>query len=104
MSNRRTFLRQSVLGGSALSLGLFPQELFASGELIKLTVLHTNDMHCHIDPFPESDAEYAGRGGMVRLASLVARCRAENPNLLLLDAGDMFQRRPDAEVDEPNGL
>jgi 5'-nucleotidase len=94
MSNRRTFLKQSVIGGGALSLGLFPKELFASGELVRLTVLHTNDMHCHIDPFPESNAEYPGRGGMVRLASLVAKCRAENPNMLLLDAGDMFQGTP----------
>ena len=94
MSNRRTFLKQSVLGGGALTLGLFPKELFASGELLRLTVMHTNDMHCHIDPFPESDAQYAGRGGMVRLASLVAKCRAENPNMLLLDAGDMFQGTP----------
>ena len=94
MSNRRTFLKQSVIGGGALSLGLFPKELFASGELIRITVLHTNDMHCHIDPFSESDAEYPGRGGMVRLASLIAKCRAENPNMLLLDAGDMFQGTP----------
>lgn len=94
MSNRRIFLKQSILGGGGLTLGLFPNELFASGELIKLTVMHTNDMHCHIDPFPESNAEYPGRGGMVRLASLVSKCRAENPNMLLLDAGDMFQGTP----------
>ncbi|MDP2112495.1 MAG: metallophosphatase [Bacteroidota bacterium] len=82
------------MGGSALSLGIFPNELFASGELVKLTVMHTNDMHCHIDPFADSHAEYAGRGGMVRLASLVSKCRSENPNFLLLDAGDMFQGTP----------
>ncbi|HZL11323.1 MAG TPA: metallophosphatase [Prolixibacteraceae bacterium] len=94
MNTRRTFLKQSVIAGGALTLGVFPNELFASGELVKLTVVHTNDMHCHLDPFPESDAEYAGRGGLVRLASLVAECRNENPNLLLLDSGDMFQGTP----------
>ncbi|MBC8004128.1 MAG: metallophosphoesterase [Verrucomicrobia bacterium] len=94
MSNRRTFIKQSALSTGALSLAMFPTELFASGELVKLTVMHTNDMHYHIDPFPETNAEYAGRGGMVRLASLVARQRAENPNMLLLDAGDMFQGTP----------
>jgi len=94
MSNRRTFIKQSLLTSGALALGAFPNELFASGELVKLTVVHTNDMHCHIDPFPNSNAEYPGKGGMVRLASLVAKCRAENPNLLLLDAGDMFQGTP----------
>ena len=94
MFNRRTFLKQSILGGGALSLGLFPNELFASGQLVRLTVMHTNDMHCHIDPFPNSNAEYSGRGGMVRLASLIAKSRAENPNMILLDAGDMFQGTP----------
>ena len=94
MSNRRKFLIQSVLGTGSIALGLFPQELFASGELVKLTVMHTNDMHCHIDPFPEDDSEYPGKGGMVRVASLVSQCRKENSNFLLLDAGDMFQGTP----------
>jgi 5'-nucleotidase len=94
MSNRRTFLKQTALSGGALALGLFPQEIFASGELVKLTVLHTNDMHCHIDPFPEDHAEYPGKGGLSRIASLVNQCRKENPNLLLLDSGDMFQGTP----------
>ena len=94
MSTRRTFLKQSVLGGGAISLGLLPAELFASDELFKLTVLHTNDMHCHLDPFPEDHAEFPGKGGLIRIASLVAKCREENPNVLLLDSGDMFQGTP----------
>jgi 5'-nucleotidase len=94
MSNRRTFLKQSILGGGALSLGLIPKELFASGELVRLTVMHTNDMHCHLDPFPADHAEYPGKGGLVRIASMVNQCRKENPNLLLLDGGDMFQGTP----------
>ncbi len=94
MSNRRIFLKQAALAGGALSTGLFPRDLFASGELIKLTVMHTNDLHCHIDPFPDDNAEYPGKGGLVQLASVVSQCRKENPNLLLLDAGDMFQGTP----------
>jgi 5'-nucleotidase len=94
MNSRRNFIRQVALGSGALTMGMIPKELFATGELIRLSVVHTNDMHCHFDPFPETDAEYAGRGGLVRLASIVERYRAENPNLLLLDAGDMFQGTP----------
>ena len=94
MSNRRTFLKQSILGGGALTLGLIPKELFASGELVRLTVMHTNDMHCHLDPFPADHAEYPGKGGLVRIASMVNQSRKENPNLLLLDGGDMFQGTP----------
>ncbi len=82
------------MGGGALTLGLIPKELFASGELVRLTVMHTNDMHCHLDPFPADHAEYPGKGGLVRIASMVNQCRKENPNLLLLDAGDMFQGTP----------
>lgn len=87
-------MRQALLGSGAISLGLIPEKLFASGELVKLTVLHTNDMHCHLEPFPPTDAEYPGEGGMVRIASMVDKFRQENPNLLLLDAGDMFQGTP----------
>ena len=94
MSSRRTFLRQTAFGGGAFALGVLPKELLASGEVVKLTVLHTNDMHCHIEPFPDDDAEYPGKGGMLRIATLVNQCRKENPNLLLLDAGDMFQGTP----------
>jgi 5'-nucleotidase len=94
MSNRRTFLKQSLIGGGALTLGLLPSELFASGELVKLTVMNTNDIHCHIDPFPANHAEFPGKGGLTRIASMVSQARKENPNLLLLDAGDMFQGTP----------
>ena len=94
MYSRRNFIRYAALGSGAAALGFMPKELFASGEFIRLSVVHTNDLHCHFDPFPETDAEYAGRGGMVRLASIIERYRAENPNVLLLDAGDMFQGTP----------
>ena len=94
MSNRRTFLKQAILGGGALSLGLIPKELLAYGDLIRLTVMHTNDMHCHLDSFPAYHAEYPGKGGLVRIASMINQCREENPNLLLFDAGDMFQGTP----------
>jgi 5''-nucleotidase/2'',3''-cyclic phosphodiesterase and related esterases len=94
MSNRRAFLKQTALGVGAISLGLIPKELFASGDLVRLTVMHTNDMHCHIDPFPADNAEYPGQGGLLRIASIVEKVRQENSNLLLLDAGDMFQGTP----------
>lgn len=93
MSKRRTFLKQLFVGG-AVSMTGFPRELFASEDLVRLSVVHTNDMHCHFDPFPPTDAEYPGKGGIVRLASVVERYRKENPNMLLLDAGDMFQGTP----------
>lgn len=59
-----------------------------------LTVLHTNDVHSHIDPFPKDHADFPGLGGLARRAGLVQSIREENPNTLLLDAGDIFQGTP----------
>ncbi|MFN2454303.1 MAG: bifunctional UDP-sugar hydrolase/5'-nucleotidase [Pyrinomonadaceae bacterium] len=58
-----------------------------------ITILHTNDVHSQIDPLPSNDRN-AGKGGAARRATLVKRIRAENPNTLLVDAGDAFQGTP----------
>jgi 5'-nucleotidase len=60
----------------------------------KITILHTNDVHSHIDPFGPEDGRNANKGGVARRASLVQSLRNENPNTLLLDAGDIFQGTP----------
>lgn len=60
----------------------------------KVTILHTNDVHSHIEPFPSTHSSWANLGGVARRASLVSQIRSENPNTLLLDAGDMFQGTP----------
>jgi 5'-nucleotidase len=54
-----------------------------------LTVLHTNDLHAHLASFPDP---FLGKeaGGTARLATLIQAIRQENPNTLLLDAGDRF--------------
>lgn len=59
-----------------------------------LTILHTNDVHSHIDTFPKDHADFPGLGGLARRAGLIAKIREENPNTLLLDAGDIFQGTP----------
>ena len=59
-----------------------------------ITILHTNDVHSHIDPFPADHALYPGLGGLSRRAALISQIRSENPNTLLLDAGDIFQGTP----------
>ena len=61
MNSRRTFIRNSVLASGAIVSGIFSKDLFASGDLTRLTVMHTNDMHCHIDPFPEDHADFRGK-------------------------------------------
>lgn len=61
---------------------------------VRITILHTNDTHARIEPFPESASNHAGMGGVARRAALVGKIRNENPDSLLLDAGDVFQGTP----------
>ena len=71
-----------------------PRELLnASAADTIITILHTNDTHSQIDPLPANDAN-AGKGGVARRATLVKRVRKENPNTLLVDAGDVLQGTP----------
>lgn len=59
-----------------------------------ITILHTNDVHSHIEPFPSNDPNYANLGGVSRRLTLIETIRKENPNTLLFDAGDIFQGTP----------
>jgi 5'-nucleotidase len=60
----------------------------------QITILHTNDVHSHVEPFPSNDPKYANMGGAARRMSLIQQVRKEQPNVLLLDAGDIFQGTP----------
>lgn len=75
-------------------LSSLPLELFARAEMTKLTILHTNDVHSRIDPFPANDPKYPNMGGVARRAALIKKIRATEKNVLLLDAGDIFQGTP----------
>ena len=61
---------------------------------VKLTILHTNDMHSRVDPFGPNDKKHANQGGISRIAHLVEKIRNEEANVILLDAGDIFQGTP----------
>ena len=94
---RRDFLRNSLLGTAGLTaLGALANTAEAAVQRapVKLTILHTNDMHSRIEPFPEGGGQWAGLGGMARRAALIADVRAQEPNVLLLDSGDIFQGTP----------
>ena len=67
---------------------------FAPSSKKHITILHTNDVHSHIDAFGPEDGRNANKGGIARRAALVDSIRKENPNTLLLDAGDIFQGTP----------
>lgn len=92
---RRDFLKKSLLTSAALSIstGGFAEQFFANQKK-KLTILHTNDMHSRIEPFPNDGGRNANQGGMTKLASLIKKIRLEDENILLLDSGDFFQGTP----------
>lgn len=94
MNNRRDFLKQLSAGGILIGAGTFPFEAFSKNDVVKITVLHTNDVHSHIDPFPDNDPKFAGLGGVAQRALIIDKIRNEEKNVLLLDAGDIFQGTP----------
>jgi 5'-nucleotidase len=91
---RRHFIKQSTATLGLLSLGSLPLYSFEKNNTKHITILHTNDVHSHIDPFPANDSRNPNQGGVARRASLIQQIRQENPHTLLLDAGDIFQGTP----------
>ncbi|MFN8325228.1 bifunctional UDP-sugar hydrolase/5'-nucleotidase [Flavobacterium sp.] len=91
---RREFLKGSISSGVLLSAGGFSLSSFQSIGSKQLTVLHTNDVHSYIDPFPADHPKNPNMGGVARRAALIEKIRSENPNVLLLDSGDIFQGTP----------
>jgi 5'-nucleotidase len=96
--DRRGFIRQLTGAGALMGLGVLQSAFRFQSKLddkhVKIVILHTNDVHSHIDPFPDNDPKYAGLGGVVRRAALISKIRSEEKNVLLLDAGDIFQGTP----------
>jgi 5'-nucleotidase len=90
---RRDFIQQTAAASALVGLSGMSLTSFAPGTK-KITVLHTNDVHSHIDAFGPDDGRNPNQGGVARRASLIASIRKENPNTLLLDAGDIFQGTP----------
>lgn len=95
MWSRRTFIHRSAGAGAALMVpGWMQASAMLHGELTKLVILHTNDVHSRIDPFPDDGSRNAGYGGAARRAAIIEKIRKENEHVLLLDAGDIFQGTP----------
>ncbi|AMO19945.1 bifunctional metallophosphatase/5'-nucleotidase [Flavobacterium columnare] len=92
---RRDFLKNTVASSALLGLGGLSLSSFnTAGSSRKLTILHTNDTHSQIDPFPEGHPKNPNLGGVARRAALISQIRKEEDNVLLLDAGDIFQGTP----------
>ncbi|MDG4946014.1 metallophosphatase [Weeksellaceae bacterium KMM 9713] len=91
--SRRKFIQKSALATGLVAMPAV--DLLAKTPTKKITILHTNDQHSRIEPFePSSDERYSNKGGFSRRAALIDKIRAEEKNVLLLDAGDIFQGTP----------
>jgi len=93
-SNRRIFIKET--GAALLASTLLPgSDLLAIADPVqKLTILHTNDVHSRLDPFPMDGSRNQGLGGVSARAALIKKIRQEQEHVLLLDAGDIFQGTP----------
>ena len=91
---RRTFLKH--IGASSLLVGMggLGSLSMKPANTKQITILHTNDVHSHIDPLPATDPFSPNKGGVARRAALIDQIRQENPYTLLFDAGDIFQGTP----------
>ena len=92
-SNRRNFLKHFSTGMTLAGIGGFPFSVFGE-DICKVSILHTNDVHSRIEPFPENSGRLAGKGGAARRAEYIEYIRRYEQNVLLLDAGDIWQGTP----------
>jgi 5'-nucleotidase len=97
--SRRNFIKSLGAGVAGVSLlSSFDYEkglsVLRKLDLIQLTILHTNDMHSRVESFPVDHKKYPGQGGLVNVGAVIQKVRAEEGEILLLDAGDIFQGTP----------
>ena len=90
---RRKFIKQTSAGFAFASIGGLTLQSCDTRQK-QITILHTNDTHSQIEPFASNHHRHANKGGVARRAMMVEGIRKENPNTLLLDAGDIFQGTP----------
>ena len=93
-TNRRKFIEQMLKASALVGVVSIPGELFAAHGITKLTILHTNDTHSRIDPFPMNDPKFPGMGGVARRFEIINEVRKQEEHVLLLDSGDIFQGTP----------
>lgn len=92
LNSRRGFIKNSALITAGIGFN-FPFRRNGRKQE-ELLILHTNDVHSHIHPFDNDHPKYAGQGGVIKRANLINAFRLQHKNVLLLDAGDIFQGTP----------
>ncbi|SEA08659.1 metallophosphatase [Psychroflexus halocasei] len=92
---RSDFIKTGVAATALSTSGLSLLSSFSKPDQQKrITILHSNDVHSHIDPFPADHSKYPNLGGAARRMNYINKVKAQNPNTLIFDAGDAFQGTP----------
>lgn len=93
---RRTFIEKTALSSAGLLVWNtnYAHSTIPTKQSEKLVILHTNDTHSNIDPFPENHSKYPGMGGIAKRHALIEEIRKKERHVLLLDSGDIFQGTP----------
>jgi 2',3'-cyclic-nucleotide 2'-phosphodiesterase/3'-nucleotidase len=97
MKIRGKFLRHAILLAGILIATVSLAKMSAARrapkakpESVTITLLGTTDLHGRIEPW-DYFAEKPADLGLIKLATLIKQARAEAPDALLVDSGDMIQ-------------
>ncbi|MEO6406110.1 MAG: metallophosphatase [Ferruginibacter sp.] len=95
MQTRRKFLGQAALTtGAFITSNTVMAGIADLNSKQRLTILHTNDVHSRLEPFPMDGSKNQGLGGVATRAAVIKKIRSQEEHVLLLDAGDIFQGTP----------
>ena len=93
MKQRRSGIRTLLAGllSAAMLASLVPAALAAGTGETHITIIGTSDTHGNIWGYSYEDNAESTNNGMARLYTYIQQVRAENPNTILIDAGDDIQ-------------
>lgn len=94
--------RELLVGGAVLAAG-FPG-IARAAPRVELRLLETSDLHMFVLDWDYYHARPDPTVGLNRIAGLVAKARAQAPNALLFDNGDLLQGSPLGDYVAQNGL
>lgn len=93
MKQRRSGVRTLLasLLAAAMLVSLVPAALAAETGETHITIIGTSDTHGNIWGYSYEDMKESTGDGLARVSTYVNQVRAENPNTILVDAGDTIQ-------------
>lgn len=114
---KKKFLMAFVLVGVITGSSAWAKEPGEVGKNtpVTITFIHFNDLHAHLTPHADlvpdaplgqtsAKTKVVERGGIARLATLVKRIRAENPNSIFMNIGDTYHGGVEALFTNGNAI